>query len=292
MTQGLRLPPKVAEQAHGMVENGIRLARLGASHSARAEFTQALRLTAQALDAQIGRQVHSRALSRGLIALDEAEDFAHPMSRPEHDLMLTGLVAGHKTEILKKFDLSATPPLVALQKYYEYAYRQLSIGGGEEAPASKALFALAKLDDFRATQRDVTYLHKAPRLIALYQAALTIFPQNSQAANELGVQLAATGQMRAAGEALRHGLRRAPTVTLWRNLAEVHRRLGEHTLARKAENESRLATQFAATPTTVTPRDLVQWVTPVEFARSAGPQHMTPVARSSSPSERTGTFVK
>jgi len=45
-----------------MIENATRLACRRATYSVRREFHTVLRLVAQALDSQLGTQLHSRAL--------------------------------------------------------------------------------------------------------------------------------------------------------------------------------------------------------------------------------------
>ena len=117
--------------------------------------------------------------------------------------------------------------------------------------------------------------------MAFHQAALLVDPQNSMAANELGVLLVRFGQLREARQVLRHCIATAPRPEVWHNLAVVHERLGEQELAVLAHNEWQRVKQHQAIGSAAAPQPLVRWVDPAAFAQSgpAGPFAGPPTQR-------------
>ncbi len=137
----------VARQVDAHVARGIQMAERGASYTARAEFLQALRLSADALDSQRETTAHRRALSAGLAALDEAKSFLGPSGGVSTNLTVVEIVAGHHTPLLKRGDdLTGIAPADAMQRYFTFAQEQLASAGGDLAPAAAALYALGKLE--------------------------------------------------------------------------------------------------------------------------------------------------
>ena len=189
-----RAATELALRAEAAIERGLRLASRKAYYSSRADFIQALRIIAQALDSRAHHQVHNRALASALRALREAEDFLPRGSRVESDLDLGIYLASHRTPVLKNVDPKTLTPLAALQRYFTYAQKQFAIAGGKDPVASRALFALAKvsLEVDKNTSR--AWL-SGPTAMSLYQAALVIDERNVEAANELGVLMARYGQL-------------------------------------------------------------------------------------------------
>ena len=120
---------KTARQADRQVRRGFELANRGACYAARAEFVAALRLLAQALDAEHRTTNHSRSLSAALTALKEAQDFLPTGGKLESDLDLPTLIASHRTPILKGAAAENLVPLVALKSYFTFAQEQLGSGG-------------------------------------------------------------------------------------------------------------------------------------------------------------------
>lgn len=252
----------VSRQAMEMVQYGFSLAHRGATYSARAQFIQALRTIAQALDAAEGSELHGESLAQGLRALEEADDFAPRGSQLEADLNLKSIIASHRTTVLK--DQPAPSALEALQRYYTYAQNRLASAGGGMPAASMALYALGKL---HTAPKDPTPQERRmndPKALALHHAALLVDSRNYEAANELGVLLARYGQLHDARGVLLHGLSLHPTPAMWHNLSVVHERLGEVDLARRARYEQQLAERQAPGDPLATN---LRWVPPAEFAR-------------------------
>ncbi|MEQ8789915.1 MAG: hypothetical protein RIC55_26710 [Pirellulaceae bacterium] len=254
----------VSQQAMETVQYGISLAERGATHSARAQFIQALRMVSQALDATETGTAHSDGLAKGLRALEEAEDFVPRGSQLEADMNVESIIAAHRTPIFK----GQEPPsaLVALQRYYTYAQDKLADAAGATPAGSMALFGLGKLYAVQPGQTPEQLRLSAPKAMALHHAALTTDARNFRAANELGVLLARYGQLQDARGVLLHGLSLHATPSMWHNLSVVHERLGEVDLARRAKHEYELALQQAPNDPLLSP---VQWVSPETFAQTS-----------------------
>ncbi|MEX2139384.1 MAG: hypothetical protein WD894_08990 [Pirellulales bacterium] len=263
----------VARQADAHVARGFQLALRGATYTARAEFVRALRLSVAALDEQRQTDAHSRAMTNGLRALEEAEEFvsAAAIGRMRS---IEAILAGHQTPILHDESIEELTPAQALQRYLTYAQDQLAAAAGDLQPAATALYALGKLE-ITAMPAEIGSLASA-RAAVYFQASLMVNPQHALAANELGVLLAGHGRLEEAKAALLHSVRSGPQAAAWHNLAIVHHRLGELDLAGRADWESRQVAnaretaraaaagkpwQDAATPT-------VEWVDPATFAKS------------------------
>jgi tetratricopeptide (TPR) repeat protein len=274
-------PPKrspeqaaVARQAERQVRRGYALAARGALYSARSQFIQALRTIAQSLDVQEGGRRHTEALGAGLTALEEAEDFVPRGSNVEADLDVGVMVRGHCTPVLKDAPAAELIAVIAQQHYYTYAQEQLTLAAGREEAGSMALFGLGKAYGTLATQQSPQTVAPEPKAMVFHQAALTVDGGNYLAANELAVLVARYGRYDKARELLQHSVTLAPQSAIWRNLAVVHRRLGETELAVSAEKQAAEAARreavAAAQPSAAAPGDL-QWVDPATFAASTKP---------------------
>lgn len=225
------------EQVRRLARRAAGLAERQALFAAKKEFEQALRTAAQALDAPAGDDLHLRALTAAFTAFDEAEDFAPRQQTADDDLTVAELVHSHRTPILHGTDLRRTNSLTALQAYYQYAQQQLTIGVGGLPASAEALFGLGKVQTLLGGENSSTPQMHTARAIVFHQSALAIDRSHAQAANELGVLLARSGDWKEAKEVLLASLRVRPEPTTWRNLARVHERLGEVDLARRAEFE-------------------------------------------------------
>ncbi|HUY32763.1 MAG TPA: hypothetical protein VMV69_08270 [Pirellulales bacterium] len=264
----------VARQAEAHVRHGYGLAARGALYSARAEFVLALRVITQALDLQSGTQEHSQALAAGLGALAEAEDFIPLGSRLEADLDIGILISAHRTPVLKHAPTESLLPVVALQRYYTYAQEQLGRAAGHEEASSMALYGLGKVYGTMGTNKLPNVVAPEPKAMVFHQAALEAHPGNFMAANELAVLSARYGRYETARDLLRHGVSIAAHSAMWRNLAVVHRQLGETELAALAQNEAALAEQretAAAEAGKVVPSSDVRWVDAETFAGTSKP---------------------
>jgi tetratricopeptide (TPR) repeat protein len=252
----------VAEQAGAMKERATQMAQKGTLFAAKNELVQALQLVAQARDVQDRSNTHVAALSAGLTALKEADDFSPEPGRDSAGIRVGEIARGHRTNILHHAgDIS---PVVAQQHYYSFAQQQLSLAVAGEPAASHVLYTLGKIQMALAGPASQTQSFHGPRAMVFYQAALAVDHRNHQAANELGVLLARYGQLPEARRALLHSITIQPHVEGWHNLAIVHRRLGETELAELAENERRLL----ASKLPADADKLVNWVDPRTFASS------------------------
>jgi len=268
----------IAQEADRHSRRAFELAARGANFAARAEFITALRLLAQGLDAERHTSVHSRALSAGLAALDEAEDFLPGGRRLDADASVAEIVRGHRTPALQGIETARIAPLEAMQCYLTFAQEQLALAAGGEVAGSMALHGLGKLHGTLAAQSAAPLKAAHSKAVVCYQAALLAMPGNYLASNDLGVLLARGGQFREARIALEHSLSLRPQSAGWHNLAVVYRQLGQTDLARRAEHLMQLAQQSeAATRGGKTPTGLaVEWVDGATFAQSFAD---TPAAR-------------
>ena len=266
----------VAKQAERQVRRGYDLAARGAIFYARSQFIQALRTIAQALDAQDGTHRHSEALGAGLAALEEAEDFVPRGSNVEADLDVGLLVRGHRTPVMKEASPLELTALSAQQKYYTFAQEQLAIAAGHEEAGSMALFGLGKAYGTLGAQRSLQTVAAEPKAMVFHQAALAVDAGNYLAANELAVYEARYGRFESARALLEHCASLAPQAAVWKNLARVHRSLGETQLAAAAEaraaDAERRETALAAKPNAnaAAPGD-IQWVDATTFEASSKP---------------------
>lgn len=266
----------VAREAARQVRRGYDLAARGAIYSARSQFIQALRTISQALDARSGVRSHSEALAAGLTALDEAEDFVPRGSNLEADLDIGVLVRGHRTPVMKRSPGADMTSLVAQQRYYAFAQEQLALAAGGEEAGSMALFGLGKAYGTLAAQRSLQAVAPEPKAMVFHQAALSVHPGNYLAANELAVFEARYGRYESARALLQHCAALAPQAAIWKNLARVHRQLGETELAASAEARAteaeRREAALAAKPNSgaSSPGD-IQWVDAATFAATTRP---------------------
>jgi tetratricopeptide (TPR) repeat protein len=263
----------VTHRAELAIQRGYDLAGRGALYSARAEFIQALRTIAQALDLRAGDRRHSEALAAGLKALDEAEDFVPPSTSLESDFDVAVLIRAHDTPVCKGIGDDKLLPVLVLRQYYNYAQQQLVVAVGGEEAASMALFGLGKTFGTLAEQQTTSVVAAEPKAMVFHQAALTTHPGNFLAANELAVLTARFGEYATARALLQYSASLSPHSAVWRNLSLVHERLGEPRLAQLARREAELA---LARETSVQPGNRegiipasdVQWVDPATFASS------------------------
>jgi len=267
----------VSQRAKEHIRYGFELADRGAVYSARDEFYRGLKLVAQALDAESLSRKYTSAMTAGLTALEEADDFLGSSSSlldPQPDL--AALCAAHSTPVLKQVDVSGMMPTVAMQHYYAYAQQQLIEAGGNEPAVSMALYGLGRLQPalVHGPQDDASM--RGPKAMVLHQAALAVDERNYRAANELGVLFARYGQLEEAENALKHSLAVSPQPETWHNLATIYRRQGRSLEAEQARNEygllagqSALRSPAAAGSPAAGMAASVRWVDPQSFAATS-----------------------
>ena len=256
------MPRHVEARTMSMLRDATKLADRGALCAARLQFMRVLRITCQTLDTKLGQPVHARALANGMKALEEAEDFALTDDNPEADIHLIGYIQGHRTPVLKDADPNQITALMAMQRYYKYAYQQLALAGNNERVASEGLFALGRIEAMLA-EEDVAVRGGGPKALALYHSALTVNSRNGRAANELGVILAKRGRARDALYVLNQAAAVRPTQDVLNNLAIVHSQLSDPVGAKRISQQ---AEQLAAADGNSGDKGNILWVTPQEFA--------------------------
>ena len=261
------------KRADKRVLHGYELASRGALYSARAEFTAALKMIAQARDTQQGRRHHTKAAAAGLTALKEAGDFARH-SRSLRDIDLSTVILPHSTPVLKDGDTSDVTPTTAAQLYYSYAQEQLAAAVAQEICGSMALYAMGKVETMVAKSGGPT-LESTGRATALYRASLITYPKNFRAANELGVLLGENGQYELARDLLIRSVSVSPQATTWRNLSTMHARLGERDLAERAQRQALAMRPQGRDASTAPP---VKWVDTATFASTTPATDSLPVS--------------
>jgi tetratricopeptide (TPR) repeat protein len=264
---------KISTQADQQVRHGFELANRGACFAARAEFTAALRLITQGLDNDQGTTVHSQALSAGLTALKEAQDFIPPGGKLEGELDLLPIVAGHSTPVLKNVPGQQLQAMRALKQYHTFAQTELARAAGQELSASIALGALGKLHAALAAKANPEVPAPEAKAIVFFQAAILVCPKNYMAANDLGVLLAHSGDYLGARRMLEHSVLVCRCPENLNNLSVVYRQVGEPRLADLAVEKAQVAraTEIARLKNAnLSDGGKVQWVDPTALAQSSG----------------------
>ncbi len=263
----------------------FELASRGAHFASRAQFIQALRLVAQALDTEEPRASHSEALAAGLTAMREARDFLPSASRLEADLDIPAIVAGHRTPVLKGTSARNITPQTALQSYFTFAQAQLGIAGGQEHAASIAYYGLGKLHAAMADQQIEAVRAARPQSMVFLQASLLVNPRNYMASNELGALLARASRFEDARTALAHSVSIHPGAAAWHNLAVVYQRQGQIALAPQASQRADAASRDALARGQRQGRSglAVQWTDASRFAENYRPPAVSPTPSSPAP---------
>lgn len=269
----IQLPAEVVARTQSMLKDATTLANRGAHYAAREQFEKIMRVTCQALDAQVGRPVHTRGLARGLRAIEEAEDFGLNGDSPESDLHLGGFIAGHSTPVLKNVPSSEITTILAMQAYYRYAVEQLSIAGNNEPISGKALFSLGRIESMLSSKNG-QLAGGGPKALAFYHASLAVHPTNGRAANELGVMLARRGRLQDARNVLQQAARTEPTALI--NLSKVYGRMGD---GRRSQQFAQQAQMVAARNPGVFqsgPASGVRWVDNTTFVKDGAGNDVMP----------------
>jgi tetratricopeptide (TPR) repeat protein len=254
--------------------------------SARAEFIQALRVMAQALDMEHRTDGHSQALAAGLKALDESEDFLPRGNTFESELNVARIAAVHSTPIVRS-DPEGIAPREAIQRYYTFAQEQLATSMGQDPMGSAALTAMAKCYVVLAQEQPSEAATAQAKAMALHQAALVVDANNAVAANELGVLLARFGRHQDAQAWLEHSASLAPQAITWHNLAVVHQQMGNHQLAEQARRQEAALVQRSGRSAGSTAPD-VRWVSPRELDAVRVDRPTSPAVAPASPRPAAG----
>ncbi|HEY2881995.1 MAG TPA: hypothetical protein VGJ15_06165 [Pirellulales bacterium] len=258
----------ISQRAEQAARRGFDLAERGALYSARSQFESALRMMAEALDAQRNTTAHVRALGAGLRAIQEVGDFAPRTARADTELNLPLIVTAHHTPVLKHANFDCVTVAEAQRMYLTYAQQQLALAGGDLSVASLALHGLGKICIAPAEMHGPPETLADAKAVVFFQAALMIEPNNFMAANELGVRLARFGKWNDAKQALEHAVAISDAPTSWRNLAVVNDRLGDSqnaAAARRGADSAVAKLQQNGNPAAGANYP-IQWVDPETFA--------------------------
>lgn len=265
VAQGAMLP--VLEQARSMQTRAFSLAQRGAWYTARSEVIESIRLIAQALDAMEGTDQHSASLTAAIVAMKEADEFSPRASRLEGEVAVTSIAQGHRTPVLHG-EKQQVPAITAMQMYYSFAQKKLITAGGGYPEAASGMYLLGRVHQAFASQSGDGTRLQLPKAMVYHQAAVQTNPSNHLAANELGVLMARYGQLRIAKDLLVQSVMSKSHVAGWQNLAEVHHRLGEADLAKRADFEREtLVRKFEQHPNMA--ESPVEFISPEAFARQS-----------------------
>jgi tetratricopeptide (TPR) repeat protein len=290
----------IAQRAEEMARRGYDLAQRGGLYSARAKFTESLRVLAEALDAQRQTTAHTQSLAAGLRALEEVDDFVPRGVQFEADMNLPLIVDAHRTPVLKNRPLDGMTPLTAQRVYLTFAQEQLAAAGGDQSVASLALHGLGKICITPAQMNGPQVRIAEAKAVVYFQAAVLIEPRNFLSANELGVLLAKFGRLEDARHAIEQSVANSNSPTAWQNLAVVNERLGDQQKAAicRQRIETAIVQSRQAGTNNGGSQYMVRWVDPETFAQSnsmapitapaAGPSSM-PRAASHEPTTATAT---
>ena len=275
-----RVPLRQAEQH---LNRGMELASRGAVHSAASAFEKALSLVASAADVRTGGQQHITAMTDGLEAMDEADDFLFPGSVTNVGQTMTRLIAGHQTPVFAKSEeVPSINPLTAMQEYYFYARDRLADAGAHEPVASYALYGLGRLQPYLTHEDSLPNPLLEAKMLAYYRAAIRVWPQNNRAANEVGVLLARIGELDAAEQAFRHSYAIAAQPEVWQNLQKVQ------TLRRQPGTDRNFVMRPTSPQSELRVESAIEWVDPMAFRTRSQPLTVpaNKLPQTSSPSTR------
>jgi Flp pilus assembly protein TadD len=258
----------ICDRAEETARRGFNLAERGALYSGRSQFIDALQILTEALDAQRNTLAYSRALSAGLRAMQEVNDFVPRSGQSPADLNFHLIVESHRTPVLKERSLDGITALEAQRIYLTYAQEQLAAAGADQPVASLALHGLGKICTVPAEMHGPSEQIAEAKAVVYHQAALIVEPKNFMAANELGVLLAHFGRLPEARSALEHAVATSGNPTEWQNLAAVCDRMGEPVKATQARQQAilavaRLQNSGYATAGLKYP---IQWLDPASFS--------------------------
>lgn len=262
------LPGNVVNQAFKRIEYGSSLARRGAIYGASQEFVAALRSIAEACDIQQNSgNEHIEALSLGLIALRETQDFATLNEQLDIGAALSAIVSSHQSGVLSAEEVKTMNASSAIQAYFKFAQQKITSACGPFPISSYAFYSLGKLHTMNHKMNVGDDVYDQAKSIVMHRAALIADPNNFKSANELGVILAQCGQLDDARKILQHGLAVHPTVEMWNNLAIVHEQAGDPRMANAARNEARILAE--SNQRQQQPPSQVQWVAHETFEQNA-----------------------
>ena len=280
----LRVNPQIERRAAEHLQYGESLFRRQSYFAAREEFTLALLLISSSHKTASNPQAYSGRLAQGLIALDEAGDFA-ALKRSGLQGAIEQKILAHKTRLIAPQQIAAMTPTKALDLYYGFAQSQIEQAIGHSAAGSKALHALGKLE-VKALDADsrIDWTGQA-RALVFFRAAMSVDPANAVCSNDLGVLLYEMGRLQEAEEAFKISLGSSQSQASWENLAVVHGQMASSVSGEERNRQAWLAnlaaqeSQKFANTTTNSSLAGDQWATAAAFENNAA--FARPVAQQS-----------
>ena len=267
--QDLKLAPASLQRCINHIEQGRSLARRRAAYAAREEFFAALRVIAQSHDSQTKSKTYTSALSRAIVALEEADDFFGERAHSGMDINVLMVIDGHESKIIPKEIAANMSSLDAIRVYFDYSRQTLHEALGNGPEASEALYSLGKLFTLSADHQLSGNPFDYSKSTVMHYAALDCNPQNHLSSNELGVLMARNGRLEEARDLFRDSLVVKQVPETWQNLAMVHEKLAQLSeggaaqenfkLAQMANDEYAVSLQNSPAPARV------QWVSPDSY---------------------------
>jgi tetratricopeptide (TPR) repeat protein len=270
----------ITPQAQAHINYALNLAERGAVLSAQAEFTMALDLIADALDADTGdaNRSHAQAVKAGLKAIEETKDFTPAGTSNDISLDVLQLSANHQTPVLKNMGAERLSRAEALQRYHAFATQKLAYAAGNSPIGSAALYGLGRAQSVTTAGARTRNPLAGPNAMALYQAALIVDSKNYMACNELGVLMARYGNLEVAENQFVQSISIKPQPETWHNLSTVYRAMGQSEKASQAEAEREKLVAAARTGNGTTEnandlgsRPMLDFVDPDTFAAAGTP---------------------
>ena len=226
-----------------------------------------------------------QALTDGLRAIDEADDFLPRGEALESELNTLEIARSHSTPVVRLAKDKHLSPHRALALYSKYSAERLAEAVSTEQAGSMALYGLGKTYARLATQGGDPLAGR--KSAVMYQASVTAHKENYLAANELGVYLARAGRYEQAAPLLELAASHesAPS-TVYANLAMVQQQIGQFVAASQTEQQQQQVNQAEFAAGAISQRHGIQWVDPAAFRNAAQATSAEP--NGAKPASRTG----
>ena len=222
---------EVEQSAIARVHFGKSLAKRGAFFACKEEFTGAMYLVSEAYDRKSGKPTYSGLLRAALLTLDEVENFERS-NREGSSKSLEFILSAHRSGLVSAHQAANYTRDQLVMIYLQSAKQQLEHALGNSPAASSSLFAMGKLLAASPNQKTI----HSQVSTAIFEAAFRINPHNAENANELGVQFLRTGDLEKAKAMFQWAVQGSDSPVFWNNLAEVHRRMANHSMLPHEKN--------------------------------------------------------
>lgn len=263
----------IEQELRGSLERCDALLKRNAIMSARDEATSGLRRLCSAMDSH-RRSLHSGpALEKAFTALREEADFHNLVGGGSFEA-ISSLVGSHSTDALKGRKLDTVSAEIASQHYRSYARYQFVVAADGHRWAAELLYAYGKTLEKESELDLGRSFRLRSQSVACYQAAIQVSPTQSEAASQLGYVLIHLDRMDEAQIALGVSLQHRPTASAWNNMAELHRRRGDHAEAEYAIQQASAISQTQPEYSAEKPE--VTEVDPATFAKYSPMSPTTP----------------